>query len=168
MPVTPEENIAQLERAFSQIEAGAAAAANAMARYIAERTAQDTLTRNKHAPGAYHRARPGAPPSYASGSLANAMFWTPASAGLKTSAIVGNSDKRARVFEFGGCVLRPTSGSHLGWKDTGRKDNPSGIWRHRMVDLDDAHPFLGPTTDEAIDDGELRQVAIDEFRKYDP
>jgi len=168
MAITPEANIPYLEQMFSRIEEGAAAAANAMARYIAERTAQDTLTRNKHAPGVYHRAKPGAPPSYASGKLANAMFWTPASAGLQATAIVGNSDKRARLFEHGGCVLKPTSGTHMGWKDTGRPDNPSGIWRHRQVDWDHEHPFLGPTTDEAIDDGELARVAIDEFRKYDP
>jgi hypothetical protein len=30
------------------------------------------------------------------------------------------------------------------------------------------HPFLGPTTDDAIDDGELRRVAIEAFREYDP
>jgi hypothetical protein len=165
--ITPEANVAYLEQMFARIEEGAAAAANAMARYIAERTANDTLTQNKHAPGAYHRARPGAPPSYASGRLAAAMFHTPASAGLTATAIVGNSDKRARALEFGGCVLRPAESTHLGWKDTGRKDNPSGIWRHRQVYMPE-HPFLGPTTDEAIDDGELARVAIDEFRKYDP
>jgi hypothetical protein len=169
MPISFEENVAQLEAYMANARNGAAAVANAMARYIAERAAQDTLTRNKHAPGAYHRARPGAPPSYASGTLANAMFWTPASGDLRATAMVGNSEKRARVFEFGGkgCVLKPTDGTHLGWKDTGRKDNPSGIWRHRQVEQPE-HPFLGPTTDEAIDDGELRRVAIEAGRPYDP
>lgn len=167
MPITFEENIRRLEAMIRNAEGGAEAVANAMARYIAERTAQDTLTRNKHAPGAYHRARPGAPPSYASGALANAMFWTPASGKLRATAIVGNSDKRARIFEHGGCVLKPTDGTHMGWKDTGRKDNPSGIWRHRQVEGRE-HPFLGPTIEEAIDDGELRRVAIESGRPYDP
>ena len=167
MAITPEENLAYWEDIRRTAQRGAAAAANAMARYIAERTASDTLRRTTHAPGAYHQARAGAPPASATGTLARNMYWTPASGGLRATAMVGNSDRRARGFEFGGCVLRPTSGTHMGWKDTGRPDNPSGIWRHRSVNQNE-HPFLGPTTDEAIDDGSLRQVAIDEFRKYDP
>lgn len=167
MPITFEQNIARLEQMLAKAQGGAAAVADAMAEYIAERTADDTLRRTTHSPGAYHRAKPGAPPAYASGSLANAMFWTPASGSLRATAIVGNSDKRARVFEFGGCVLRPTHSSHLGWKDTGRPDNPSGIWRHRQVEGRE-HPFLGPTVQEAIDDGSLRRVAIEAGRPYDP
>ena len=166
MAITPEANIAYLQGVERVARQGAAAAANAMAAYIAERTAQDTLTRNRHAPGAYHKARPGAPPSYASGTLANAMFWTPASGELRASAIVGNADKRARMLEFGGCVLRPTSRKVMHWVDSG------GSWFHRVLPGRDGefpeHPFLGPTTDEAIDDGELHRIAMEEFRRFDP
>jgi len=160
-----EENVAQLEAMMRKAEGGAAAVANAMAAYIAERVASDTLTLNRHAPGAYHRARPGAPPSTASGRLAAAMFHTPASGELRASAIVGNEDKRARVLEFGGCVLRPTSRKVMHWVDSG------GSWYHRVLPMDGEqpeHPFLGPTTDEAIDDGELRRVAIEAGLPYDP
>lgn len=165
MAVTPEENLIVLQQAFSRIEEGAAAAANAMAKYVAEQVALNTLTRNKHAPGAYHKARPGAPPSTASGKLAKGMFHTPASGGLRASAIVGNSDKRARMLEFGGCVLRPTRGKMMHWVDS------AGSWYHRVLPMDGErheHPFLGPTVDEAIDNGELTRVAIDAFRPYDP
>jgi len=165
MPITPEANIAYLEGVEVLARQGAAAAANAMAKYIVERVALDTLTQNKHAPGAYHRARPGAPPSTASGKLAKAMFHTPASGELRASAIVGNEDKRARVLEFGGCVLRPTTKKVMHWVDSG------GSWYHRVLPMggeQPEHPFLGPTTDEAIDEGELRRVAIEEFRRYDP
>lgn len=168
MSVTPEGNVAYLEGVRALARQGAAASANAMAKYIAERIALDTLTRQRLSPGMYHRARPGAPPAMMSGKLADAMFTEPASGELRATALVGNSDKRARLFELGGCVLKPSSGTHLGWKDTGRKDNPSGIWRHRQVDMDDEHPFIEPTTDEAIDEGELQRIAIEEFRKYDP
>ena len=168
MAVDVAGNIAYLQGVLALVERAAPAVADKAAQYIAERIALDTLTRQRLSPGMYHRARPGAPPAMMSGKLADAMFTEPASGGLRASALVGNSDKRARVFELGGCILKPTSGSHLGWKDTGRKDNPSGIWRHRQVDMDDEHPFIEPTTDEAIDEGELQRIMIEEFRKYDP
>jgi len=168
MAITPEANIAYLEGVEALARQGAAAAANAMAKYIAERVALDTLTRNRVAPGAYHVARRGAPPAMRTGSLADSMFWTPASGELRATALAGSEDKRARLFEFGGCVLKSARGM-LGWRDSGRPDNPSGIWTHWLLTRDkEEHPFLGPTTDEAIDDGDLRRVAIEEFRKFDP
>ena len=163
MGITPQENVAYLEAVLAKAKMGAPAAANAMAKYIAERTATDTLTRNRHAPGAYHKARPGAPPSSASGQLANAMFWNQASEGLRATAVVGNNDKKARVLEFGGCVLQPRSRKVMHWVDSG------GSWFHSVLTTErQQHPFLGPTTDEAIDDGSLHRVARDAFREYDP
>jgi hypothetical protein len=165
--VTPEENIAYLEQIISKAALGAAAAANAMAEYIAERTALDTLTRKRLSPGQYHVARPGDPPAMMSGKLADSMFTEPASGGLKASALVGNDDQRARLFEYGGCVLRSDKGM-LKWRDSGRPGNPGGFWSHWSLRVDQEHPFLGPTTDEAIDDGTLLAVAIEAFREYDP
>ena len=163
--MTPEENVALLLRIEARARLGAQAAATAMARYIAERTADDTLRRTTHAPGAYHKAAPGAPPAMASGSLAKGMYYTPASGGLRTTAAAGNSALHAKLLEFGGCVLKPTSGKVMHWTDTG------GSWYHARLPAGGdfpAHPFLGPTTQEAIDDGSLRQVAIDAFKPYDP
>jgi len=165
--VTPEENIGYLEAILARARLGAAATAEAMARYIAERVVDDTLTQTTHAPGAYHKARPGAPPATASGSLAKGMYWTPASGGLRATAYVGNTARHARLLEFGGCVLRPSGGKTMKWKDTGREAH----WHHAVLPVDGefpAHPFLGPTTDEAIDDGELQRVAVEAFREYDP
>jgi hypothetical protein len=161
--VTLPEYIAWLERAIDRMELGAPAMANAMARYLAERTADDTLRQNTHAPGAYYRARAGAPPAYVSGSLAKGMFVTeaPASAGVRATAIVGNEARHARLLEFGGCVLQPTHGEVMSWSDTG------GAWRHRALPAP-AHPFLRPTAEDAAGDGSLTQVAIDAFRPYDP
>jgi hypothetical protein len=159
--MTPEENLALLLQIEARARLGAAAAADAMAKYIAERTADDTLRRNVHAPGAYYKARPGAPPSYASGSLARGMYWRSASRGLRASAYAGNNARHAKLLEFGGCVLRPTSGKVMHWTDSG------GSWYHAQLPAP-AHPFLEPTVQEAIDDGSLRQAAIDAFRAYDP
>lgn len=159
--MTPEENLALLLQIEARARLGAAAAANAMAKYIAERTADDTLRRNVHAPGAYHKARPGAPPSYASGSLARGMYWRSAAGGLRASAYAGNNARHAKLLEFGGCVLQPTKGKVMHWTDSG------GSWFHARLEAP-AHPFLEPTVQEAIDDGSLRQVAIDAFRAYDP
>ena len=161
MAITPEENLALLIQIEARARLGAQAAATAMARYIAERTANDTLRRTTHAPGAYHKAAPGAPPAYASGSLAKGMYYTPASAGLRATAAAGNSARHAKLLEHGGCVLQPTSGKVMHWEDSG------GSWYHAQLPAP-AHPFLEPTVQEAIDDGTLRQVAIDAFRPYDP
>jgi hypothetical protein len=164
--VTPEENVAYLEAILARARLGAAAAATAMAKYIADRVATDTLTQNKHSPGAYHKARPGAPPASASGSLAKGMYYTPASGELRASAYVGNAARHARLLEFGGCVLRPTTRKVMHWTDS------AGSWYHAALPMDRGdqpeHPFLEPTTDEAIDDGELQRVAVDAFREYDP
>ena len=167
MAMTLDEYIAWLERAIERMELGAPAMANAMAEYLADRVANDTLRRTHHAPGAYHRAAPGAPPAYASGNLARSMFTTPAPAsrGVRATAMVGNNARYAKLMEHGGCVLQPTSRKVMHWTDSG------GSWYHARLPVSGefpAHPFLEPTVQEAIDDGELTRVAIDAFRPYDP
>ena len=164
--MTLPEYIAWLEAAIARMELGAAAMADAMAKYLAERTADDTLRRVTHAPGTYSRARAGAPPAYVSGTLARSMYWTPSGAapGGRATAHVGNSARHAALQEFGGCVLQPTRGKTMTWKDTGRPKP----WHHRWLPEFPAHPFLAPTVQDAIDDGSLRRVAIEAFRPYDP
>ena len=165
MPMTLPEYIAWLEATIARMEPGAPAMANAMAEHIADRVTNDMLRRTVHAPGMYHKAAPGAPPATASGSLAKGMFTRPASEGMRSTAYVGNSARHAKLLEYGGCVLKPTSGKVMHWTDSG------GSWYHPRLPADGefpAHPVLEPTTDEAIDDGELRRIAIDAFREYDP
>ncbi len=167
--MTIDEYIAWLEASIARIDYGAAAAANAMAEHLADRIANDMLRRTTHGSGVYHKAAPGAPPAYASGNLAKSTFWTPAPAsrGLRATAYVGNSAKYANLLEFGGCVLTPTGGKTMTWKDTGRKTP----WHHARLPVSGdfpAHPFIQPAVQEAIDDGSLRQVFIDAFRPYDP
>lgn len=165
--MTLPEYIAWLEKAIEKMELGAPAMANAMAEYLADRVANDTLRRTHHAPGAYFKSPPGAPPASASGNLARSMFTTPATAssGVRATALVGNNAKYAKLLEHGGCVLTPTSGKVMHWTDTG------GSWYHSRLPATGefpAHPFLEPTVQEAIDDGSLTRVAIDAFRPYDP
>jgi hypothetical protein len=170
MAVDVAGNIAYLEEVLALAGKGAPAVARRMAEYIAERTASDTLTRKRLSPGMYHRAKPGDPPAMMSGKLADSMFteMEPAGSFLRASAYVGSEDKRARMFEHGGCVLKPGRAKMLHWRDTGRPDNPGGWWSHEFLTVDVEHPFLGPTTEEAIDDGDLQRIAVEEFRKYDP
>ena len=158
--MTPEENLAYLEAVLAKAKLGASAAAEAMARYIAERVQNETL-QTVHAAGAYYKAKPGAPPTSASGRLARGMYSTPAAGGLRATAYAGNSAEHAKLLEFGGCVLKPTGGKVMHWVDSG------GSWYHASLPAP-AHPFLGPTTEDAIDDGGLQQAAIDAFREYDP
>src|SRR5580704_17163250 len=110
--MTMDEYIAWLEAAIAKMELGAPAMANAMAEYLADRVANDTLRRTTHSPGAYFKAKPGAPPASASGNLARSMFTTSASAsrGVRATALVGNNARYAKLLEHGGCVLKPTSG----------------------------------------------------------
>jgi hypothetical protein len=137
-----------------------------MAKYIRDRARNDTLQRTRHAPGAFHRQRPGEPPARASGALIDAMYYMPAYGAMRATALAGNDAPYSRIHEFG-CVITAKARSHLGWKDSGRPDNPSGIWRHRSV-MEKPHPFLSVTTREAIEDGSLRRVAIEAGRPYDP
>ena len=159
--MTLDEYIAWLEATIAKMEPGAPAMASAMAEYLADRVANDTLRRRINPPGTYYKARPGEPPSYGSGALAESIYSTEASAGHRSSALVGSTDRRAKVFEYGSCILQPTRYKLMGWKDS------KGIWRHRMVAME-KHPFLEPTVQEAIDDGSLTRVAINAFRPYDP
>lgn len=161
MAITPEQNVAYLEAVLAKANLGAQAAAQAMADYIADRTASETLTQRINPPGTYYKARPGEPPSFGSGALAESMYSTDATQGLRSSAEAGSTDRRAHVFEFGSCLLRPSRGKLMGWKDSG------GVWRHRYVRME-KHPFLEPTTEDAIDDGELHRIAYEAFREYDP
>ena len=59
MAVTPEWNVAYLEAVLAKAKQGAPAVAEAMAKYIADRVANETLTRRINPPG---RA-PGTPTS---------------------------------------------------------------------------------------------------------
>jgi phage gpG-like protein len=166
MAMTLEQYLAWLDAAIAKMELGASAMANAMAEYLAWRTANDTLRRTTHAPGAYFKSRPGAPPASASGNLARSMFTTPAaSRGVRATALVGNNAKYAKLLEHGGCVLKPTRRKVMHWEDSG------GSWFHARLPADGEfpeHPFLRPTVEEAVDDGELTRVAIEAFLPYDP
>ena len=160
MSWTPQQNLAYWEGVLVQAKKGAQAAATAMAKYIAERTAQDTLRRTMHAPGEWYNQKAGEPPAYASGNLAESMFYRSAHDGLRTSAMVGNSADYSRILEFG-CVIVPRAKKKLHWADSG------GFWYHDFLELPE-HPFLSRTTDEAIEDESLREEAIEAFRPYDP
>jgi len=171
MAISPEESLRRLIAARNNAQGGAEAVANAMARYIAERTADDTLRRRRHAPGQYYKAKPGDPPAYGSGKLADSMFWEPESGGVRASAIAGTRDKRASLLEGGGCVLTSINRPVMKWRDSGRPDNPSGWWSHRKLPVSGtwpAHPFLSTTVEEAIADGSLRRIAIQAGVPYDP
>jgi hypothetical protein len=148
------QDIAQLTRG------GAPAAATAMARYVALRTAEDTLRQSSHAPGEWYRQGPGRPPAYASGNLASSMYVRPAHSGMRATAIAGNDAEYSRILEFG-CVIVPVNKKFLHWTDTG------GSWYHTILVVP-PHPYLGPTTEAAIRDGDLQEEAIEAFRPYDP
>jgi hypothetical protein len=163
--ISPEENLAQWIAIEQQARLGAAAAAEAMAAYIAERIRSDTLRRRRTSPGTYYKAVRGDPPAYGSGKLADSIYSTPASGGLRASALVGSEDQKASLLEFGGCVLQSTSRSVMHWTDSG------GSWYHRRLPMSGTfpeHPFIGLTTDEAIADGGLQRAAVAAFMAYDP
>lgn len=167
MAVSPAENLARWQQIAQQARLGAKATAEAMARYVAERAAQDTLQRASHASGDYYKAPPGAPPASASGNLASQMYWTRASgSGTRATAFAGNRARYAKMLENGCHFVEPTRMKVMHWVDSG------GSWYHARLPADGsdmpAHPFLDPTTEEAIDDGELHRIAVEAFREYDP
>jgi hypothetical protein len=158
--VTPRENFEYWSEVVAKARLGAAPTANAMAKYIADRTAKKTLRRTSHAPGEWYRQKGGEPPAYASGNLSRSMYWTPAHTGLRATAFVGNSAEYSRILEFG-CVIVPTNKKFMHWTDTG------GSWYHEFLVMP-PHPYLSPTVEEAIADGSLRDAAIEGFTPYDP
>lgn len=158
--MTPEENVAYLEKVLERAKQGAPAAATAMARHVATRASKVTLRRSSHSPGEWYRQRPGEPPGFASGNLAESMFYKPAYQGVRTSAMVGNSADYSRILEFG-CVITPVNRRFMHWTDSG------GSWYHKMLVVP-PHPYLSTTTEDAIRDHELQDAAIDAFRDYDP
>jgi hypothetical protein len=131
-----------------------------MARYLVERARNDTLLRSSHAKGSWHRTKGGEPPARASGNLARHMFYKPASAGIRATAVLGNDAEHSRILEFG-CVITPVNKKFLHWTDSG------GSWYHKFLVVP-PHPFVSTTTDEAIRDGELRNAAVEAFAPYDP
>lgn len=159
-----EENIRLWQEVAKLSAQGAAPAATALAKHIAQRAQRVTLRRTKKPSGAWHRARPGEPPAMSTGKLADAMYWIPASrGGLRAFAWVGNDSDYSRVTEFG-CVVSALNRDKLHWKDSG---SPRKGWFHDVLEIP-AHPYLSPTTQEAVDDGSLADAGRDEFRKYDP
>ena len=167
------DNVAQWEAIERRAALGAKAGAEAMARYLAERAASDTLQRTSHAAGEYWVAAAGAPPASASGNLAAQMFWTRArGSSTRATADVGNSARQAKMLENGCNPVSPTTAKVMHWTDSGNAKNPSGEWYHALLPADGspmpAHPFLAPTIEEAVMDGELQRVALEAFAKYDP
>lgn len=159
-----EDNILFWQNVAKVARQGAAPTATAMAKHIAEHAAKVTLARTKKPSGAWHRARPGEPPSMGTGKLAEAMYWIPASArGTRASAYVRNSLDYSRTMEYG-CVIDALSEDMLHWKDSG---SPVKGWFHDRLKVP-AHPFMAPATEEVKDDGSLRDAAIEAFTPYDP
>jgi hypothetical protein len=158
---TFEENVKIWEAIVEKAKLGAAPTATAMARFIAERTASDTLARSSHGSGAYHRTRPFEPPARSTGKLAKGMYYKAAfGSGNRKTAWVGNRVDYSRILELG-CRILPANDEFVHWKDSG------GSWFHEFLDSP-PHPFLEPTVDESVDDGSLRDVAIEAITPYDP
>lgn len=159
--VTFQENAENWEAIAENSKRGAAATATAMARYLANRTRYDTLTRTSHGSGAWHQAKAGEPPAYATGNLARGMMYVPASQGSveRATAYVGNRVNYSRILEFG-CVIEQAE-KFLHWTDSG------GSWYHEFL-ISPPHPFLGPTVEESIADGSLTDAAVEGFKPYDP
>jgi phage gpG-like protein len=158
--ISPEENVAFWEGVRAKAMRGAKPAADAMARYLVERARNDTLARTTHPAGAWHHTKAGEPPARASGNLARHMFYKPASAGVRASAIVGNDAEYSRILEFG-CVITPVNRKFMHWRDSG------GSWYHKVLVVP-PHPYVSTTTEEAMRDGGLHDAFVDAFEPYDP
>ncbi len=159
--VSFQENVEWWKQSRERAKLGAAAAANAAARYLMKRAQTDTLQRTTHPPGAWHWTRPGDPPARGSGSLIRSMYHKPAFGRLRATAVWGNSSDYGRIQEFG-CSVEPLGDNEfMHWRDSG------GSWFHEFLVVKE-HPFMSPTLEEAISDGELQDVIIAAFREYDP
>ena len=166
MEVTPQENLEFWQAVRAKAMLGAQAAATAMAAMVAWRAKEITLRQTTHPPGAWNWQQPGQPPAYGSGQLSRGMFYTPASSGLRATALTGNKAPYSRILEYG-CFVTPVYKKRMAWSDSG------GTWYHELLEVQE-HPFLWPTVSDSIDDGSLQEAAIEGFgteegfRVYDP
>lgn len=152
--------VQEWEKIIQKAKPGAKAAADAMAEYIKWRTAEITLRRTTHPPGAFKKhTKGGEPPAYGSGNLARQMYVARAYQGIRATALVGNRAPYSRINEFG-CVVEGNS-KMLSWADS------AGRWYHWQL-VHPEHPFLEPTVDESIADGSLQEAAIEGFKPFDP
>jgi len=162
--ISMSDNSGEIDQFLTDAEVlasqGAAAAANAGAEFLMERARQETLMRSQHPTNSWHHTKGGEPPAVASGNLIRTMYVNRATGELFAEASWGNSSDYGRILEFG-CRIFPVSKKFMHWEDSG------GSWYHKFLDVP-PHPYISTTTEEAIEDGSLHDVMVDEFRKYDP
>ena len=165
MTISVEENVALFEAIKAQAMTAAAPAVDGMTGTFKD-AVQATLKLSAHAPmpagaphkidfGIFHKATPGAPPSYATGDLSRSLMRTPASGGVTASALVGATAVYAALQEFGGWT-EPRRSAYMHWLNT------RGAWFMRHVDVPE-HPYFRPTLDRTVADGSLSQSARDAF-----
>jgi hypothetical protein len=160
MVMTPEENLIYLTDLLWLAMLGAQATATRMAEFIRWRAAEIKLRTYFHAPGEWYGSRPGEPPAYASGALADSLYVIPAYSGMRATATVQTDLDYSRILEFG-CVVTPKDHKFMHWVDS------RGSWYHPLLVVPE-HPYLSSTTEDSILDGSLQEEAIEIFKRYDP
>ena len=162
--MTPEENLAYFEAIKGQVP-GANQNANTRMSSQFSGDVSRVLRTTFHAPmpagpphkiayGIFYPAVEGAPPAYATGNLANSMVRTPASAGIVSRAMVGNTAIYSAVQEFG-ATLYPNS-AYLHWVNT------HGSYFKKSVTVPE-HPYFQRALRFDIANGSLTGAAMKGF-----
>ena len=162
--MSPEENLAYFQAIADQVPAANQDANTRMSSRFSGDVSR-TLRMTVHAPmpagpphdipfGIFYPAVKGAPPAYATGNLARSMVRTPASAGLVSRAMVGNTAVYANVQEEG-ATLFPNS-AYLHWV------NHRGSYFMRSVTVTE-HPYFRRTLRFDIANGSLTEAAMKGF-----
>ena len=162
--MTPAENLAFFEAIKAQVP-GANQNANTRMSSQFSGDVGRVLRTTFHAPmpagaphyrpfGIFYPAIEGAPPAYATGNLANSMVRTPASAGIVSRAMVGNTAIYSAVQEFG-ATLYPNS-AYLHWVNT------HGSYFKKSVTVPE-HPYFQRALRFDIANGSLTTAAMKGF-----
>lgn len=133
-------------------------AADAMAEGFRREVVYHTLRETSHPPGLFWRAARGRPPAYASGNLARSVRAQPAvqTGPAYARASVGAWAIYSGTQEWGKANIRPVRANYLHWV------NSRGPWWKKSVTVPE-HPFMKPTVDKMIRNGELSRLARDAF-----
>jgi len=160
--VTPAELPAYLAAVRAKLqEEGPPKVAYAMARTFHKTVSDETLVRYSHTRGTFTPSPPGEPPAIVGGALKRSLRLYPA---IRTGPSSAQSKvvpliKYARIQELGGTVHAQDGLLH--WKTNGKDHYASSVTLP-------PRPYMRPTHRKTIEDGRLRNAAIEALKGLVP
>lgn len=147
---------AHLERIAAAADAGAEAAANAMAEVFTDQVKLE-LGWAGHSEHTKTPSRPGSAPAFISRALRDSLLITPAAGGGgRYLARTGPTTRYARIQERGG-MMHAHSPRGMRWQE------PPGVWHTSMAHPLPSRPYMKPANELLTSQGVMTEVAEEAF-----